>query len=223
MKRRLNLFCLLVMLVLGYSVLESSYYVGCGLVSGFKSGRNITKKSGSPEKLQLKIDQFSELKGVALFPIDPMNLKDSIYNEKSGTFVPVIHSQLLVSVKAKPNFWINLIKNASPFLEFITLILALVLFVKLIISINKSDIFNWKNVRRLRKLGALLILTFFFSALSICIMTYQLSESFSLKGYSFNTSELIPTLTLILGLISLIVAEVFAIGLRIKEEQDLTI
>ena len=46
---------------------------------------------------------------------------------------------------------------------------------------------------------------------------------FSLHGYELSLSELVSTTTLVLGLCSLIVGEVFAIGLKMKEEQDLTI
>jgi hypothetical protein len=49
-----------------------------------------------------------------------------------------------------------------------------------------------------------------------------LSSVFSLSGYSMETS-IDSVMLVILGLVSLIVGEVFAIGLKMKEEQDLTI
>lgn len=103
------------------------------------------------------------------------------------------------------------------------MIFSVVFFAKLIIAINKSRIFDWKNVRRLRWLGAILILNFICSAFPAYISAYELSGVFSISGYSVNLSGLVSKLTLVLGLVALIVGEVFAIGLKMKEEQDLTI
>ena len=100
---------------------------------------------------------------------------------------------------------------------------AIVLFVRLIISINKSDIFNWKNVRRLRRLGLALIISFCCSFSVAYITLYNVGEVFSLRGYTLELSGILSGTMLVLGLCSLIVGEVFAIGLKMKEEQDLTI
>ena len=89
-------------------------------------------------------------------------------------------------------------------------------------AINKSDIFNWKNVRRLRWLGVALLLNFISEAVPALMNDYELSSVFSLSGYSMETS-IDSVMLVILGLVSLIVGEVFAIGLKMKEEQDLTI
>ena len=98
----------------------------------------------------------------------------------------------------------------------------LLVFIQLIVAINKSDIFNWKNVRRLRWLGVALLLNFISEAVPALMNDYELSSVFSLSGYSMETS-IDSVMLVILGLVSLIVGEVFAIGLKMKEEQDLTI
>lgn len=216
MKKRLNILCLLVMLVLVYSVFESTYNLSSMFMSGVRAGMEQSKD-------KVKLSAIQDLKIVALMPNDLTEMKDSVYNEKSGEYVPALYSQLLVSVKSEPNIWLMLVANLSSFCYIFVSLFSVIIFFKLIVSINKSDIFNWKNVRRLRWLGILLVLTFLFSATPSWIMAWQLSGIFSVSGYSFSTSELISTLTLVLGLVSLIVGEVFAIGLRMKEEQDLTI
>ncbi len=55
--------------------------------------------------------------------------------------------------------------------------------------------------------------------LSLC----SLREAFALESYDLILSDSVKATNLLLGLIALIVAEVFAIGLKMKEEQDLTI
>ncbi|WP_373825022.1 DUF2975 domain-containing protein, partial [Bacteroides heparinolyticus] len=96
-------------------------------------------------------------------------------------------------------------------------------FIRLIISINKSDIFNWRNVRRLRRLGVVLILGFCSVLAGAYMDLVSVREVFSLRGYDLSLSEMANVTTLVLGLCALIVGEVFAIGLKMKEEQDLTI
>ena len=51
----------------------------------------------------------------------------------------------------------------------------------------------------------------------------SVSKVFSIPGYDLSLVDLVSITTLVLGLCSLIVGEVFAIGLKMKEEQDLTI
>ena len=48
MKRRLNILCVIVLLVLSYSVLETTYYLGMGFVAGLQKG--ISKEIGMEEK-----------------------------------------------------------------------------------------------------------------------------------------------------------------------------
>ena len=53
--------------------------------------------------------------------------------------------------------------------------------------------------------------------------TGSVGNVFSVHGYELHLSDTVNTTTLVLGISTLIVAEVFAIGLKMKEEQDLTI
>ena len=90
-------------------------------------------------------------------------------------------------------------------------------------SINKSDIFNWKNVRRLRRLGILLIIGFVCTFLLAFLSFHNVEKVFSVTGYSLSMADMVHITSLVLGISALIVAEVFAIGLKMKEEQELTI
>ena len=59
---------------------------------------------------------------------------------------------------------------------------------------------------------------------TIVIGNYDIaSQVLQLNGCEFSYTFAFSDATLILGFISLLVAEVFAIGLKMKEEQDLTI
>lgn len=216
MKRRLNILCILVMLVFCYSVFEYGYYYGNAFIDGARAGMKAAEDR----------EQFvrtNNMKGVNLFPDNYADLKDSVYNEKTGEFVPALYSKLIVSVETPINIWVKFTTLMCSFIGLFSTILSVVFFARIIIAINKSSIFDWKNVRRLRWLGAVLILNFLCVALPGYISAYELSGALSIPGYSLNISGLVSKQTLVLGIVSLIVGEVFAIGLRMKEEQDLTI
>ena len=205
MKRRLNILCLVVMLVLSYSVLEQGYYIFLGAKMGAQTGLELGKKGSD-------IAAYKEL----------MNLK-VVYNEKSRSYVPAAYSSLMVSVDSHDSVGKVVAKYLLIYLHLGFSLWAVVLFIRLIISINKSDIFNWRNVRRLRRLGMALVVSFCCTFASSYLDFIGIDTVFSLHGYELSLSVLVSTTTLVLGLCSLIVGEVFAIGLKMKEEQDLTI
>ena len=224
MKRRLNILCVIVMLVLSYSVLETAYYV----IVGAKLGVQVAAENEDDLTVQRELMNIKYVslvpRGISMSGNGGAIFQDSVYNEKTGTYIPATYSGMAISVDTKPTVWeVILNKFLFFFLQFGMYTWAIVLFLRLIISINKSDIFNWKNVRRLRRMGIALIVGFSCSFLSAYLSNRSVSEVFSLHGYDLGISEVVGTTMLVLGLSSLIVGEVFAIGLKMKEEQDLTI
>ena len=196
MKRRLNILCLVVMLVLSYSVLEQGYYIFLGAKMGAQTGLELGKKGSD-------IAAYKELMNLKVVNLIPSSMESfDFFRDSVGK---VVAKYLLIYLHLGFSLW------------------AVVLFIRLIISINKSDIFNWRNVRRLRRLGMALVVSFCCTFASSYLDFIGIDTVFSLHGYELSLSELVSTTTLVLGLCSLIVGEVFAIGLKMKEEQDLTI
>lgn len=219
MKRRLNILCLIVMLVLGYSVVHTGYYFFIGAKMGVEAAienRNQMHDMINAQYINL-IPKSLSLGGNGNLFID------SLYNEKSATYVPATYSSLLVSVETHPSTWSKIADKLLVFLQLILYIWAVVLFIRLIISINKSDIFNWRNVRRLRRIGIFLIIAFCCTLISAYLSMCNVEEVFSVRGYELSLSDVTDITVLVLGICSLIVGEIFAIGLKMKEEQDLTI
>lgn len=218
MKRRLNILCIIVLLVLGYSVLEMTYYIGMGIKLGLEKG--LSEAIDKREK-----EEMTNLQVVQLIPenLGGALLIDSVYNEKSGEYVPASYGQMIVSVDTQPGVLSKVISVLVLLADYVAIIWAVVLFIRLIVAINRSDIFNWKNVRRLRNLGILLIISFCCTFFSAFLTLHNVEKVFAVPGYSLSMTDMVHITSLVLGLSALIVAEVFAIGLRMKEEQDLTI
>lgn len=88
---------------------------------------------------------------------------------------------------------------------------SLVYFVRFILNVNHDKVFVLENVKLLRKTGWMLIAVF----LIACCMSGLISEDVW-DIYTYVNGFLDP-------IFYLIVAEVFAIGIKLREEQELTI
>lgn len=220
MKRRLNILCVLVILTLSYSVLEVGYYLFIGFRAGLETATDEQTHLG-------EVNKIKDMKTIHLLP-DGISIEggellcDSVYNAKSGAYEPAAFATLCVSVPVLSrwtNFWIGVLT----IIRLICLFKAMFFFIRLVVDINRSQIFCWKNVSRLRRLGILLLVSFGCCCLSEYLNLRVMQEVFELPGYAISMREALPDTIPVLGLCALIVAEVFAIGLKMKEEQDLTI
>jgi hypothetical protein len=101
--------------------------------------------------------------------------------------------------------------------------IAIITFIRLIVNINHAQIFAWRNVKLLRKLGFQLLGIYLLVVVMVITDCMAASQTIEIAGYAPNWMIGFTNSNLLLALISLLVAEVFAMGLRLQEEQDLTI
>lgn len=221
MKKRLNVLCVIVMLVLGYSVFETGYYFTIGLRAGFDAARH--EQTVSPEQL----DRLSNMRYISVMPDDLDGWRglfaDSVYNEKSASHIPVTYSSLLVGVDTQSDAKLMWPRALLSLLLIALYLCALEQFVRLVVAINRGEIFGWHNVRRLRHIGITLILSFLCILAASYIDKWQVEQCLQIRGYHLIVADAVQVTTLIIGLCALVVGEVFAIGLKMKEEQELTI
>ena len=83
---------------------------------------------------------------------------------------------------------------------------------RFILNVNRDKVFVWQNVALLRWAGWGLLIPY------IIIIVSELLNHVPIRQIYIEDSD-----SLIFGVFCLIMAEVFAIGLKLKEEQDLTI
>ncbi len=100
-------------------------------------------------------------------------------------------------------------------LDINTIIIAGIFIIMAVRNINKSIVFSWKNVRLFRWSGIMLFIHYFLST-AINQIDYRVFHSFDGRWVN-NMPALVPAVFILL------VAEIFAVGLRLQEEQDLTI
>ena len=103
-------------------------------------------------------------------------------------------------------------------------VLLLIQFIRFIVNINRGNIFDNKNVTRLRRFAFYLISISVIKCLGGLIEDCMLAKmNLNLDGYELSTYWEMPWDTMLLGLLALLMAQVWSYGLQLKEEQSLTI
>ncbi|MDN0078182.1 DUF2975 domain-containing protein [Bacteroides gallinaceum] len=216
MKKRLNLICLGIVLavLVSMSFLFSTFYYG------FKAGIDAYKQGAAGvEKLDVTY------KMIGTMPTDVItNETATAINEKDGSTVSILPFISMIGIpNEKADATDSIFLSLLDWMVIICCIYAIVQFVKMIRNIHRNIIFDWANVKRLRRLGFSLILCFCCSLVTFAINNHLVSQVISLKDCDFSIAFQFSDPTLLIGFTSLLFAEIFAIGLRLKEENDLTI
>lgn len=216
MKKRLNLICLGIVLavLVSMSFLFSTFYYG------FKAGIDAYEQGAAGvEKLDVTY------KMIGTMPTDVItNETATAINEKDGSTVSILPFISMIGIpNEKADATDSIFLSLLDWMVMICCIYAIVQFVKMIRNIHRNIIFDWANVKRLRRLGLSLILCFCCSLVTFAINNHLVSQVISLKDCDFSIAFQFSDPTLLIGFTSLLFAEIFAIGLRLKEENDLTI
>ncbi|MDR3250775.1 MAG: DUF2975 domain-containing protein [Tannerella sp.] len=212
MKKRLNLITLIIGIAAGISIWSSMR--DPAFMEGYKDGR-IYSENEEFEGAAPLVLMLNSKKSAAM--------PEKIFNIKTGEWIPVRMLEAIVSVPVHEHYASYLILTISVVIFFITGFLMIVFnFAKMIISVNKSVIFDWINVKRLRRIGIGFILLFAVSAGYEYYYNHLVRNMIDLENYNIVTSSLYGNY-LIFGMTAILLGEIFAVGLRLKEEQDLTV
>lgn len=96
------------------------------------------------------------------------------------------------------------------------------LFFKVIRAASRGNLIDLKVIKRIRKIGIILILFYIADVFAYTIDTLKAKYLVDLENYNFFI-DLSGFGTLILGIVTLLLAEILHVSLKMKEEQDLTI
>ena len=221
MKKQLNLICVLIFFFVGLSLVPSIYSMSNAFMDGFEVGMSQAEDVHGKETTNISAEILTPMT-LSLWPKSLAVTSDKLFNHKDQEWYPASHIQTVVWAKSKD----TVITRYASFLVLIGIffiIKAIVQFYKLINAINNEVIFDWMNVRRLNRIGRNLLISFMLSQAYMITNYWEATRLFELEGYEHNFWCDFQPMTLIMGLIALLVGRIFAIGLQMKEEQDLTI
>ncbi|MFD3000358.1 DUF2975 domain-containing protein [Pontibacter toksunensis] len=90
-------------------------------------------------------------------------------------------------------------------------------------SLTQNDPFIVENAQRLRLIAFLIMLIPLTSFVHDFIVNWFLKQNFLIDGSGIRAHLNIDLKTLFVGLVVLVIAEIFRVGARLKEEQELTV
>ena len=152
MKTKLNLFCVCVLIALLLSTSTTVSIMFHSFTSAFKAGYESVEKG--------KDIHISDYKMICTLPTDLLEKTGSVTNVRTGEQASIIPIISMVEAPTKENDTFHALNRIASFISVIAGIFCLLQFFYLIRNINRGDIFSWKNVKFLRKLGWALILLF---------------------------------------------------------------
>lgn len=214
MKRKFNFIALLILIALASSFVVTIQRSIDDFVAGFNEGIDNSDEY-LPKSAWLDIVQEGETS---------YNYKLKSKDHTDG--IQFIPRSVIVKHNQPENKTANLlfgVSNLFILFNILTSICAIVFFVKFILSVNRGAVFEERILFYLTMLGWSLILSFI-SMVCVSIFYHLINtELFHIEGYKIVSSHTIPFFWLLAGLTILLVKQFIAIGIKLKEEQELTI
>lgn len=216
MEKKIKLYSIVLALVY-FSMLIFSFYEGIDdFITGYKMGRE--------GKRNIEIHHFKVTPeaGDYSFP-------EEIKNLKTGKLVDAEPKEYIVQMQAPYeshsalSYSIKITQSIMAFFFIFIFIRIPILFFNTIRSVIKGEILMIKNIKRIAAIGWFLIAYYVLD-----LTLYNIGEAYiaqqlvQIEGYNITFSFSDST-ALILGIVTLLFAEILKLSLRMKEEQDLTI
>lgn len=173
---------------------------------GYESARTENPTLYSPEAVLVEVR-----------PLETTNL-DSLHNSIMNENLPYKIDK--VSVAIVPSSWSRIVFCFGVF-AVLAILAGIYCLIRVLISISKRNVFTHDNVVRMRVFTYSLLVFSILNALMEWLNYVEVVKQVSLPGYEikgFSMSEDWISLVVIV-----LFTEIFAVGVKMKEEQDLTI
>lgn len=217
MKKKFNVLCTIVFIILAINLGESLYYAGLGAAEGMEIAINRHRMTDKTVVTKTPVV-------ISFLPTEAMTRPDSVVNTVTGKKTGVMAAQAMLWVdKEVAGGVLGFIAGFLALGSCVLMLLIMWHFFNFIRNINRMEIFTWKNVNLLETMGGLLVTVFVMNIGYTAIQYWQVSQVFALEGRIFDFLTPLTDSTLILGVLAMITGEVFAMGLRLKKDQELTI
>lgn len=205
-------------------VFIASLYQGAVLpfVEGLKYGISIAEYE---EKQAISTNEFLMLD---VKVNNPEYFDSSHVNQLTGERVlirPSNVSVLLNSMPEEPSWWLA-VRVLYGVLLFAVLVLGIIipfLVIKILRSLQNSEVFDRINIKRINRIGLVLLSIGFCSTVLQLIQLISARQMIQLEHFSFSFARIVDFEALIMGLVILLMNEVLKFGVSLKEDQDLTI
>lgn len=177
---------------------------------GFMEGANSAHQKEYPS------DSYRSV-SVGVRPLEATQL-DSLTNSATKEKVPYKIEE--VQVPIIPSVWSYIFMFFGGF-SALAILGGIYCLIRLLIAISKRNVFSQVNVVRIRVFTYSLVIFQFLNSLLEWLDHLEVTKQIVLKGYEIKDFHLSADWTLLV--IMILFTEIFAVGVKIKEEQDLTV
>ena len=224
MKKKFNLYCGLLIAAIVFGIGLTMVQTGYQMYTGGKAGWELAKKE---QANGVKRDPFwgmkmiNEMAPVQMMRKNPLEITDSIVNEKTGEkmgFMPVV---AVVWSKDAGNR-MQMIQTIGDF-NWVFIIIFWIAFIKLIIAVNKGKIFE-KSMETQLAWGGWSVFGMYVLGWVTELTNHILNmQTFEFADYNHMIIQFPDTALLYSAFGMLLMGQIFKIGRQMKEEQELTI
>ena len=217
--KRIKTLCVVLLIVFFGSVYQGAILP---FIEGVRYGMTIAKYQLDHKE---KTDDFFLLDVVSK---NYNYLEEPETNLRTGEKVLIHPNNITVIMQSlldKPIWW-KVLHVVYSLFSFFILILAIwfpFLVVRIVKSLQNSEVFDRKNLKRIQRIGVILLTVGVLSSIFQAINVYSAQSMVDLSHYRFSYAKVIDFSPIIMGVVILIMNEILRIGIEIKEEQDLTI
>lgn len=216
---RIKLLCAILLIIIA-----GNFYQGVILsfIEGVKYGFAIAKYETDNHN---STDDFLLMEVVAK---DVNYLDSTEINNKTGQRVLIRSNNISLIVNSqvtKPLWWNVLQVIYGAFILSVLILGAwiLALVIKILFSLQKSEVFDRINLKRINRIGLIIITIGLISTTLQLINIFSAQYLIELQNYVFSFAKVVDFNSLIMGVVILIMNEVLRMAIEIKEEQELTI
>ena len=224
MKKKFNLYCGLLIAAIVFGIGLTMVQTGYQMYTGGKAGWELAKsdnEKGVKRDPLWGMKMVNEMVPVEMMRKNPLEITDSIVNEKTGEkmgFMPVV-----AVVWSKDAGHRMQIIQAIGYFSWAFMIIFWIAFIKLIIAVNKGKIFE-KSMETQLAWGGWAVLAMYMLKWVGTLYTYFLNvQEFEFEAYRLEIVQTPDIALLYSGLGMLLIGQIFKIGRQMKEEQELTI
>lgn len=217
--KTINVLCGLIILILAAQVCIPIYRFSVAFGYGISAG--LEDAAGSTEMLEPSIPvevTFLPTKNSYMAPPDSLPLSDHSH------YPMLLTSGVVMMPATGGSLALYICGIVFSMLNIGVTIAVIVAFINFIISVNRGFVFDSVNVRRLARIGWLLIVASLLEGgvgLTRLFMTDLIN--FSSDSYILSSSWPIPFTDAMFGLFALMLATIWRRGLEMQDEQALTV
>lgn len=210
-KLSINVLCVVILVIITFGIIEFSGTFFKGVSDGIQS-------SGTRANMDYPV-----LTEIEYTSSDGEHVTDSIVSSK-GKYAFSVSSGIIYITQNDVPSYLTVSSMLLPLIGLVLLVWLVIVFIRFIININGEHIFEKKNVKYLQKIGIILLLIGLSEICSGLIDDCIIKDLGTFQTpVSMSAEWSVPWSNILLGLVSLLMSIIWNRGIRMQEEQELTI